>query len=275
MLETPLAACLALCGLLIALTWSLSVLTREYSWVDRIWSIAPPIYVGIHAAWGGWADPRLVLLTGLTAAWGARLTFNYWRKGGYAPGGEDYRWAILRERLGPVGFQLFNATFIAPYQNVLILLIALPATVCASAAGPLGWADGLLALAFLGFLTGEFLADQQQWDFHQAKRARAARGEPEPKGFLDQGLWAWSRHPNFFCELGQWWVVYGFSVAAGGGWLNWTLAGPVLLTLLFDGSTRFTEWITASKYPAYTDYQRRVSRWLPWPPAPETATQRA
>jgi steroid 5-alpha reductase family enzyme len=275
MIETPLAACAALCATLVAGTWLLSVVTREYSWVDRIWSIAPPVYVAIHAGWTGFSDPRLTLLTALTAAWGARLTFNYARKGGYAPGGEDYRWAVLRERLGPVGFQVFNATFISPYQNLLILLIALPAAVCAASPAPLGPLDVVLAVTFLALLFGEWRADQEQWDFHQAKKARAARGEPEEKGFLDTGLWAYSRHPNFFCELGVWWVVYAFSVAAGGGLVNPSLAGPVLLTLLFHGSAAFTEHITASKYPRYAEYQARVSRIVPWLPRPETAPQRA
>jgi steroid 5-alpha reductase family enzyme len=272
MITTPLAACVALCGLLVAGTWLLSVITREYSWVDRIWSIAPPVYVAIVAGWDGFSDPRLLLLTALVGAWGARLTFNYARKGGYAPGGEDYRWAILRERMGPFWFQVFNATFISPYQNVLVLLIALPAVACAEAAGPLGLLDLALAAAFLALLAGEFVADQQQWDFHRAKKARAARGEPEEKGFLDEGLWAYSRHPNFFCELGQWWVVYLFSIAAGNGLFHWTLAGPVLLTLLFHGSAAFTEQITASKYSRYAEYQRRVNRIVPWFPRPAPAT---
>jgi steroid 5-alpha reductase family enzyme len=271
MLTTPLAACFALCLALIAITWALSVVTREYSWVDRIWSVAPPVYAWIVAGWGGFVDPRLTLMAVLISAWGARLTFNYARKGGYAPGGEDYRWAILREKLGPVGFQLFNATFIAPYQNLLILGMTLPIVACADAGGALGPADLALALAFLGFLTTETIADQQQWRFHEAKKARASLGEPEEKGFLDEGLWAMSRHPNFFGELGQWWVVYGFSVAAGAAWVNPSLTGVVLLTLLFHGSTVFTEQITASKYLKYADYQRRVSRWIPWPASPGAA----
>ncbi|MEZ4239421.1 MAG: DUF1295 domain-containing protein [Myxococcota bacterium] len=276
MLASPLAACLTLCAALAAGTWILSLLTREYSWVDRVWSIAPPVYVGIHAAWAGFADLRLDLLLALTTLWGARLTFNYARKGGYAPGGEDYRWAVLRDKLGPVAFQALNATFISPFQNVLILLIALPAAVCAANPAPLGPADLALAAAFLALLAGETVADQQQWRFHRAKRERAARGEPEPLGFLDEGLWAWSRHPNFCCEVAQWWVVYGFAVAAGGGWLNWSLTGAVLLTALFDGSTRFTESITAAKYPAYAAYQQRVGRILPlrWPSARAAGSRR-
>lgn len=252
------------CAGLIALCWLLSVVTREYSWVDRVWSIAPPVYAWAMAWKTGFEAPRLTLIAVLITLWGARLTYNYARKGGYAKGGEDYRWAILRERLGPVKFQLFNATFIAPYQNALIFLLVAPANQAALFAGELGIGDVLLAWAFLALLAGEFQADQQQWDFHQQKAARKARGEAGPE-FCTTGLFKYSRHPNFFFEFAQWWVIYGFGVLASGQWLHWSVAGPVLLTLLFDGSTRFTESITKSKYPEYADYQRSTSRLLPLP----------
>ena len=64
-------------------------------------------------------------------------------------------------------------------------------------------------------------------------------------------------------------------VTDGGSWLNWTIAGPALLTVLFIGSTVFTESISAAKYPAYRDYQRTTSMLVPLPRrrgrAPETA----
>jgi steroid 5-alpha reductase family enzyme len=255
------------CAVVAAACWLLSVLTREYSWVDRIWSVVPPVYVGIFAAQADWGDARLNLMTALTTAWAARLTFNFWRKGGYARGGEDYRWAVLRERMSPALYQVFNVVFIAGYQNLLLLLIAMPAWAAWQHRGaPLGPLDWATTVVFLALLVGEFIADQQQWNFHQAKTKRRERGEPEPLGFCDGGLWAWSRHPNFFCEQGQWWAVYVFGVAAGAPWLNPTIVGAVLLTLLFHGSTNFTEQLSAAKYPAYADYQRRTSRLLPWPP---------
>ena len=110
---TPLAVAGAACAVLAAGTWLVSVVTRNYSQVDRLWSVAPPLYIGWFAAQAGFADPRLDLMTALTALWGVRLTYNFARKGGYRRGSEDYRWAILRARMGPVLFQLFNATFIA------------------------------------------------------------------------------------------------------------------------------------------------------------------
>lgn len=243
----------------------LSWIFREYSWVDRTWSIVPPVYIGTFAAGAGWADPRLNLMTILTAAWGARLTFNYARKGGYAPGGEDYRWSILKARMPGWAWHLFNVFFIAGYQHFLLFLIALPAWRAAQHPTPLGPLDVVAAVGFVALLVGETWADQQQWTFHQAKRARAARGEPVGKGFCDSGMWSWSRHPNFFCEQGQWWMVYLFAVAATGTWLDATLLGPVLLTLLFHGSAQFTESITAAKYPEYAAYQKRVSRIIPLP----------
>ena len=63
-------------------------------------------------------------------------------------------------------------------------------------------------------------------------------------------------------------MFYGFAVAATGVWLHWTVAGAVLLTLLFIGSTVFTESISRSRYPDYDDYRRRTSMLIPWFPRP-------
>ncbi|MBM4280815.1 MAG: DUF1295 domain-containing protein [Deltaproteobacteria bacterium] len=249
-----------------AACWLLGVIFDEYSWVDRLWSIVPPVYIALLAGQAGFDDARLNLMTVLTTLWGARLTFNYARKGGYERGGEDYRWRILKGRMSPAQWQAFHLLFIAGYQHSLLLLIALPAWTASQHRTAIGAADVALAVVLLALLVGEFVADQQQWNFHQQKKSRAAAGQPEPKGFVDTGLWAWSRHPNFFFEQAQWWVVYAFAVVASGSALHVTLVGPVLLTLLFHGSTQFTESITTAKYPAYADYQRRVSRIIPLPP---------
>ena len=246
------------------LCWLLSILTREYSWVDRLWSITPVLYAVHFAAHAGFSDARLNLMAILVAAWGVRLTYNYARKGGYGPGGEDYRWEEIQNRIGPVWFQVLNATFVAPFQNVLLLLIVAPAYAAYLRAGTsLWWLDYVATGVFLAFLIGETTADEQQWRFQQAKHSAKRRGEA-PKEFLTSGLFRYSRHPNFFCEQGMWWTFYLFSVAAGASWLNWTVVGAVLLTLLFQGSTALTEQISVRKYPTYTQYQRTTSRLLPW-----------
>jgi steroid 5-alpha reductase family enzyme len=255
------------CAALAFLCWLGSIATGNCSQVDRLWSLAPPLYVGWFAACASFRDPRLDAMAVLTALWGARLTYNFARKGGYRAGSEDYRWPVLRKRLGPVRFQIFNATFIATYQNFLLFLIALPAWAAFERRGaPFGALDAAATAGFLLFLAGEAVADQQQWRFQAEKHARKARGERIEEEFLTRGLFGWSRHPNFFCEQAMWWMVYLFSVGAGAGWVNLTIGGAVLLTLLFQGSTTFTERLSLEKYPSYAAYQQTTSRLLPMPP---------
>lgn len=182
-----------------AFCWISSLVTKDTSWVDRLWSVVPVVYVWIFAI-AGIADgddaTRLVVMAVLVTAWGARHTFDFARKGGYI-GTEDYRWAILRSRRSP------------------------------------------------------------------------ARGEAQ--GFLTTGMFAYSRHPNSVFEQAQRWGFYalGASAAVGDGLGLWggvikpSIVRAVLLTLLFIGSTVFTESISASKYPAYADYRRTTSMLVP------------
>jgi steroid 5-alpha reductase family enzyme len=242
-----------------AATWLASVLTKEYSWVDRIWSIAPIAYVWVFAGGENFESMRLNVMAVCVTLWGVRLTLNFARKGGYAKGGEDYRWPILRTRMSPLVYQLFNIVFIVVIQNALIFGMTVPAYF-ANPDLPFGVADFGFAALFLGLLAFETLADQQQWNFHQAKKAGKA------SGFLKTGLFSVSRHPNFFAEQGQWWVLYFWAATATGVLWHWSIAGTFVLTALFAGSLRFTETITASKYPEYREYQKRVSALIPWFP---------
>jgi steroid 5-alpha reductase family enzyme len=164
-----------------------------------------------------------------------------------------------------VKFQLFNATFIAPFQNAIILGFTLPAWAALEHPAPLAPTDFAAVALFLLFLVGETVADQQQWRFHQDKARRRASRQEIVHPFLIHGLFRYSRHPNFFCEMAMWWSFYLFSVA-GAGWLNATIGGTIVLTLLFQGSTQMTEEITRGKYPAYSEYQRTTSRLIPWFP---------
>jgi steroid 5-alpha reductase family enzyme len=266
MIDEPLGIALIACGVIAFGCWLVSVVTRNYSQVDRVWSFALPAYVVWFAGRARFADARLDLMAVLAIAWGARLTYNFARKGGYRRGGEDYRWPALHKKIGEFRFQLLNATFIAPVQNAILLGLALPAWVALRHAGtPLNWIDGLAVGGFALFFTGEVIADQQQWRFQTDKHARKARGERVEAEFLTTGLFAYSRHPNFFCEQAMWWTFYVFAVAASAQWWNVSVVGAAALTALFQGSTAFTEQLTLAKYPAYAAYQKRVSRLLPLP----------
>jgi len=261
---TPFGTALDLCLILAALVWILGVVTREFSWIDRLWSICPVVYCLIVAFGTDFASPRVNLMTALVLLWGARLTFNFARKGGYQPGGEDYRWAVVREKTGPVGMQVLNLTFVSFGQMLLIWLFTSPVHQASVWAGtPLGWLDFLTAALFLVLFAGEAVADGQMWRFQRDKKRRIAAGEDPAQPFMTSGLFRYCRHPNFFCELGMWWVFYLFAVSASGQWLHWTGLGFILLTALIIPSMRLTESISASKYPTYRDYQATTPALIP------------
>lgn len=254
------------------LTFVVSTITKNYSQVDKLWSTIPIAYVWMVAHAGAY-EPRLVLMATLVTAWGLRLTYNFNRRGGYSwkfwTGDEDYRWAILMakpEFQPPWKWVLFNLFFISLYQMGLILLMTLP--ILKSMEGTaISWIDFLLGGMILALIVMETIADQQQWNYQEEKHRRIREGEElgeyYGKGFTHTGLWGKMRHPNYTAEQGIWIVFYFFSVVATGNWINWSIAGALLLLLLFKGSSDFSEGVTAEKYPDYATYQKQVPRFVP------------
>lgn len=265
MVGMPFGSALDLAIVLAISCWLLSIITNEYSWTDRVWSVAPAIFCLQVASSVDFESPRLNLMTLLVCLWAIRLTFNYARKGGYQPGGEDYRWVYMREKAGPFWFQVFNIAFIAPGQLFIVWLFTSPVHHAWTVVGtPLNWLDALAAALFATFWVGEAIADQQMWHFQKDKKVRQDQGLPVDMPFITTGLFRFSRHPNFFCELGMWWVFYLFAIAATGEILNWSALGFIVLTGIFFGSSRMTETISLSRYPSYREYQATTPRLVPF-----------
>lgn len=258
----------------IVLCFTVSELTQNCSQVDKLWSLIPLVYAWTFAYLSGW-DARTVLMAVLVTIWGLRLTYNFSRRGGYSwkfwGGEEDYRWNVLRANpvlKGRVRWTLFNLFFISAYQLTLIWLFTLPLVASTTANQvPLTWIDFVLAGIILALIAIETIADQQQWNYQNEKYALKAlnvnlEGE-YADGFVKRGLWAKVRHPNYAAEQSIWVVMYAFSIVASGRWVNWSMAGCILLLLLFQGSADFSEKISAEKYPKYNDYIKNVPRFLP------------
>ncbi|MBL0310567.1 MAG: DUF1295 domain-containing protein [Bacteroidetes bacterium] len=266
----------ALIALIVAFScFALAEWTGNCSQVDKIWSIVPMVYVWYFAFASGWND-RIILMACCVTIWGLRLTYNFSRHGGYRwrfwEGEEDYRWEVLRQNHLFKGhtwrWRLFNLFFISLYQNTLIWLFTLPAMMAyVGKDKPLNWFDWLVAVLFVGFVVVETVADQQQWDFQQQKKKRLKSGEKldgeYANGFVSSGLWSLMRHPNYASEQAVWLIFYLFTISAGAFWMNWSMTGSLLLLILFQSSSDFSETISASKYPAYTNYQKTVSRFIP------------
>jgi steroid 5-alpha reductase family enzyme len=265
---TPLQVILLISGAACAFSWIASLVSGDTSWVDRSWSILPVIFVWVCASTAHLANVRLDVMAAVVTVWGSRLTYNFARKGGYS-GVEDYRWGVLRSSMRRWQFQLFNFFFIVVYQNIILVLLALPAwTAYQDRTTPFGPIDVVLAAAFLTFTVGETIADEQQWRFQAWKLAEIATGRSPSPRFVQTGLFRYSRHPNFFFEIGQWWIFFLMGAVAAQSVLQWTVIGAFLLSLLFVGSTAFTEKITLSRYPEYSRYQQRTSPIVPWPARP-------
>jgi steroid 5-alpha reductase family enzyme len=258
----------------VALCFIVSEISRNYSQVDKLWSLMPGVYAIVTLA--HYPDSaRVWIMALLTIAWGARLTWNFARKGGYSiipwRGEEDYRWSVLREKpilKGRIKFGIFNLVFISFYQQFLIMLFSTPLLVAAThPERPLSWLDIVAAILIVGFLTLETVADNQLFSFQKQKKGLAEkekRFENSHKcGFMCDGLFSVSRHPNWLGEQSIWVSFYLFSISASGVLINWSIAGAALLLMLFQGSAWITEGISKGKYPEYVNYIKRVPKFIP------------
>jgi len=265
--SNPLTSILYITGITVSLSFLFGLISGDYSWTDRLWSTMPVVFAWIYALSGGLSLPLLVA-TILVTLWGGRLTFNFARRGGYTTA-EDYRWLIIHKKItNPVVWQIFNLLFISLYQQILFIVFTSPLYLLAMQ-GPTDMTLSLwlASLLFLAFLAIETIADQQQYAFQQSKNnllpRRAAWAEQYKQGFRSCGLFARSRHPNYLGELGVWFSIYIFASLAIGNFLNWSLVGPLALTMLFSFSTIFTESITEKKYEAYHQYKKKASAIIP------------
>lgn len=270
---------LIVCVCSIAYCFIVGELAQNFSQMDKLWSILPIVYAWIVAVRNG-MDLRTVVYALIVTVWGVRLTLNFARKGAYSlrfwTGEEDYRWSIVRSR--PVFshkflWTLFDLLFISMYQNLLVLAITLPVLACMGSKAPFGAWDLVGAALAVGFLALEAISDEYQWNFHQTKKKLQQDGgaleslpSPYDLGFNTRGPWSRMRHPNYLGEQGFWLSLYLFAVGAGAakyGVFHWTIAGPLLLVLLFMGSSTLGESISFEKYPRYGDYIAQVHKYMP------------
>jgi steroid 5-alpha reductase family enzyme len=248
---------LALIAVLALLTWIASLVQRDVSLVDRMWSlmIAGPAIV--YAAQTGWSGLRAVAVLVLVLAWGLRLAaYITWRNWGH---GEDRRYQEIRARNQP-GFAFKSLYLIFALQMLLAWIVSAPTLAALAgdhAFGPLDAAGIAMALVGLVF---EVVGDAQMASF---KANPAHRGR-----VMDRGLWRYTRHPNYFGETCFWWGIWLVALGAGGGAAAWTVLSPLLMTVLLlkVSGVALLEKDIAERRPAYRDYIARTNAFVPGPP---------
>lgn len=229
------------------------------SFYDAYWSVVPPViaaYLALLPEASGGDRARLLLVYSLVAFWAVRLTWN-WRRGWTGLRHEDWRYVDFQAKTGNAYWLVsLGGIHVFPTLQVWLACLALyPALVSPA---PLGFLDGLAAVVTLTGILFELVSDNQLRRFVQ--------GGPPRGAILDTGLWAWSRHPNYFGEMSFWWGLWLFGLAADPAWW-WTVIGPLAITVMFRfASLPMIEERMAARREGWEAHARRVSLVIPRPP---------
>lgn len=223
----------------------------------------------VDSAWGlgfivlAWVSvlqqptPAGLAIFGLVTIWGLRLASHIYARS--KRGGEDPRYTeIAKKWKGNYWLRAYISIFLL--QGLLILIVGLPITFAATDSVEtihcLGWLTLLGIIVWLKGFVIEAVADKQLSTFKKQKN--------HPK-LLQTGLWKYSRHPNYYGEILQWWGIGIIASQANYGWVG--LLGPLVLTLLIvfvSGIPPIEKRKADDK--EYQQYKRRTSPLVLWPP---------
>jgi len=222
---------------------------------DVAWGLGFILAALVSLVAAGEYSPRALLVTGLVAVWGVRLALHiHSRNRGK---GEDPRYRKWREEWGST-FVIRSFLQVFMLQGALLVLVAVPVIfVNASPASPFNWLDALGALVWLVGFAFEAVGDLQLSRF---LREPANRGK-----LMTEGLWRYSRHPNYFGEVTLWWGIWLVAAAVPGGWK--TVVGPLAITFLILKVSGVP--MLEARYEGRADfreYKRRTSAFFPLPP---------
>jgi steroid 5-alpha reductase family enzyme len=246
---------LAVIAAMAFVTWIVSLIRRDVSVVDSLWSVFITTGGVVYAVVLPASGARPVLMLALAVGWALRLSiYISWRNHGQP---EDRRYQQMRARNQP-NFELKSLYLIFGLQAVLAWIVSAPFLAGFGGTNPLNAFDlAGAALAAFGIVF-EAIADQQMARF---KADAANQGQ-----VMDRGLWRYTRHPNYFGECCAWWGLGLIALAAGGAW--WSLVSPLLMTtlLLKVSGVTLLEADIGERRPAYRDYIARTNAFVPGRP---------
>lgn len=237
--------------------WLVQIKTRDAGLVDVGWTVGLGLAAVFYAYSSGGDPIRRLVLGLLGGVWSFRLAF-YLLKNRILRGLEDGRYQELRSRWGSRASLYFLLFFL--FQAILVPLFSIPFLVVAH-----NQSVGLNLFDWFGIgiwilsVAGESIADAQLSRF---------RSDPSRTGKVcTEGLWRYSRHPNYFFEWLHWWS-YVF-LAVGNSWWIISLSGPVVMIIFLfkiTGIPIIEERSLASRGDEYRRYQQTTSQFFPWFP---------
>jgi steroid 5-alpha reductase family enzyme len=237
--------------------WVVSVRLRDASIVDVFWGIGFVLIAWRTSLLSEGFALRQFLIVSLTTLWGLRLSLYLFNRKRGKP--EDPRYAAMRKEHGQ-RFWLVSLFTVFLLQGVILWLISLTVQVGQVSPSPhhmtlfdrIGFLLWLLGFGF------ESVADAQMAQF---KANPANHGK-----IMRSGLWALTRHPNYFGESLMWWGMYCIALSTPGS--AWTIVSPILITflLLRVSGVTMLEKAMQEQGPEYRDYMQSTSAFFPWFP---------
>jgi steroid 5-alpha reductase family enzyme len=233
--------------------------TGQGGWADAFWSFglgAAGVLVSLYPLNGSAPEPRQLLVAALIAIWGTRLGVHIAKRA--ARESEDARYARLRAKWADAfavrmyGFLMLQAGA----ASVLVLGVLVAAR---NPVAGLALQDALATLIFLTAVIGETVADRQ---------LAAFKSNPDNKGKIcDTGLWAWSRHPNYFFEWLGWcaWPVFAINLSGDWHWGWVALIPPAYIYWLLNsvsGVPLVEAHMQRTRPQAFAAYAARTSRFF-------------
>jgi steroid 5-alpha reductase family enzyme len=245
-----------------ALVWMISEAVKNAGIVDIAWSCSFSAFAMFYAFAADGHPLRRLLILALVGLWSLRLGVHIWKRVERTHPVEDERYSMIREAWKPNERGKFLLFFEA--QALLALVLSIPhLLVCLNRAPNIAFVEWLGAAVILIGLFGESIADKQ---------LAAFKSDSTNKGkTCREGLWFYSRHPNYFFEFVVW---VGFALMALGapwGWL--TLYAPALMLFFLwniTGIPLTEKRALESRGDDYRDYQETTSPFFPWFPKPST-----
>lgn len=246
---------------LMSAAWAIVRRAGDGGWTDVVWTASVGL-IGVFVALApapGAVSLRQWIVAALVGLWALRLA-AYLAARTWKSAHPDPRYESLKRQWGGWGAKAWAFLMIQAATVMILILSVRFAAIRPEAA--VGWREGVAIALLVVAVAGEGLADRQMAAF---------RRDPRNRGQVaDTGLWAWSRHPNYFFEwLG--WLAYPVIAFDPAGWPpGWlTLLAPVLMWWLLNhasGVPPLEAQMLASRPDAYRAYQARVSRFFPRPP---------
>ena len=234
-----------------ALAWVVSVLIRDVSFVDSLWSLFFLLAAALFAFDAGDLAPRAQIVLACVLIWSLRLSLHITIRNWGEP--EDLRYQKIRENNEP-GFVVKSLYIVFGLQGLLAWIISVPLLPAIASDAPLNAID---IMALVLFAVGFFFEAVGDWQLSRFKATRRSDGQ-----VLDTGLWRYTRHPNYFGEFCIWWAFWLFAASAG-AW--WTIYAPLLMSflLLRVSGVAMLEKTIGERRPGYAEYVRSTNAFFP------------